>query len=289
MCAASTRRTPLLDAALPPEVAACLAPLERLHLEAALRMNREPIKGFWTLCQRYLGAIGIRLVTRNVVRDFGFEHVRRAYATGAMLLVANHRTYFDMFFVSSLLHRRLRGRKRLYFPIHGSYYYQSVAGILLNQVFGFWSMFPPLFANPAHGPSDRFALDLLCELSAQGPGTILGIHPEGGRNRNPDPYSYMRFKPGAGKIIHAARPIVIPTFIAGIDNHIGRQVLRNWSGGEPVRVWFGAPVDLSAYYRLPPKGSTYKQITDDVMAQVIALGEEDRIWRTRDTRLETRD
>lgn len=275
------RKQQLIDAPLPAEVVACLAPLERLHFEIALRMNREPAKAFWTLCQRYLGAIGIRLVTRNVVRDFGFDHVLEAYERGAVLFVANHRSYFDMFVVSSLLHRRLRGRKRLYFPIHGSYYYQSIAGLALNQWFGFWSMFPPLFAKASHATSDRYALELLTQLCAQGRGTILGVHPEGGRNRNPDPYSYMRFQPGVGKIIHAARPIVIPTFIAGLDNHIGRQVLRNWKGGETVRVHFGAPVDLTAHYALPAKGGTYKQITDDVMARVAALGMEDRSGRDR--------
>jgi 1-acyl-sn-glycerol-3-phosphate acyltransferase len=269
----------LIDQPLPPDVVACLAPIERLHFNVALRMNREPIKGFWTLCQRYLGAIAIRLVTRNVVRDFGFEHVRRAYEQGSVLLVANHRSYFDMFIVSSLLHRRLEGRKRLYFPIHGTYYYQSIAGMALNQVFAFWSMFPPLFARASRAPSDRYALELLTELCAQGRGTVLGIHPEGGRNTNPDPYSYMRFQPGAGRIIYAARPVVIPTFIVGLDNHVGRQVLRNWRGGEAVRVRFGEPVDLAAFYALPAKGGTYKQITDEVMARVKALGEEDRAWK----------
>lgn len=268
----------LINERLPADVAECLAPLERLHVNIALRMNREPVKAFWTFCQRYLGALGIRLVTRNLVKDFGFENVRAAHEQGALLLVANHRTYFDLFVVSSLLHRRLPGRKRLYFPIHGSYYYQSIVGIVLNQLFAFWSMFPPLFADPRRSASDRYALELLSQLCAQGRGTIMGIHPEGGRNRNPDPYSYMRFQPGTGKIIHTARPVVIPTFIAGLENHVGRQIVRNWTGGENVRVWFGEPVDLTEHYALPPKGSTYKRITDDVMARVADLGNRDREW-----------
>ena len=253
-----------------------LAPLERLHVEVALRMNREPFKAWWTWCQRYVGALAVRLVTRNLVRDHGFAHVETAFRQGSILFVANHRTYFDMFIVSSLLHRRLAGRKRLYFPVVGQYYYQSLGGMALNQLVAFWSMFPPLFALPTHGVADRYALELLSDLSARGPGTVLGIHPEGGRNLDPDPYSYRRFQPGAGKIIHAARPIVIPVFLAGLHPDIRVQVGRNWKGGEAVRVWFGAPVDLSAHYALPPKGSTYKQIVDDVMDRVRALGEQDR-------------
>ena len=73
-----------------------------------------------------------------------------------------------------------------------------MVGLLLNQVAASWSMFPPLFALPTHAVTDRYALDLLCDLCARGPGTILGIHPEGGRNLSPDPYSFMRCQPGAG-------------------------------------------------------------------------------------------
>ncbi|MGQ0646196.1 MAG: lysophospholipid acyltransferase family protein [Gemmatimonadaceae bacterium] len=265
-----------ISRAVPAELRSTLTPLERLHLDVALRMNREPFKGFWTQCQRFIGALAVRFLTRNVVRDHGFAHVADAFRRGAILFVANHRTYFDMFIVSSLVHRRLPGRKRLFFPVIGQYYYQSLGGMALNQLFAFWSMFPPLFALPSHADVDRYALDLLCDLCARGPGYVLGIHPEGGRNLDPDPYSFMRFQPGAGRIIHAARPIVIPVFLAGMHTNVGVQVRRNWSGGEPVRVWFGAPVDLDAHYALPAKGSTYKRIVDDVMERVRALGEEDR-------------
>lgn len=269
-----TRR--LIDAPLPDEVRAILTLLERANLEVALRMNREPAKALWTQVQRVVGAGFVRLFTRNVVRDYGFEHLREAWQQGSVLLVANHRTHFDMFVVSSLIHRRLPGRKRLYFPVLGQYYYQSLGGMALNQVFASWSMFPPLFALPTHAAVDRYSLDVLSELCARGPGTILGIHPEGGRNLNPDPWSLMRCQPGTGRIIHVARPIVIPVFITGLHPHLPTQLRRNWTGGEPARVRFGAPVDLAAHFAMPPKGSTYKRIVDDVMAQVQQLGDVDR-------------
>jgi 1-acyl-sn-glycerol-3-phosphate acyltransferase len=269
-------RSDRLASGLPDEVKQQLRPIERLHLEVALRMNREPMKAFWTLCQRYIGAFAVRLLTRNLVTVRGFEHVEASFRRGAILFVANHRTYFDLFVVASLVHRRLPGRKRLFFPVLGQYYYQSVVGMVLNQAAAFWSMFPPLFALPSHAASDRYALEILADLCARGAGHVLGIHPEGGRNLDPDPYSYLRFQPGAGRIIHVARPIVIPVFITGMDTNVREQVRRNWRGGEPVRVWFGTPVDLDEHYALPPKGSTYKRIVDAVMDRVKALGEEDR-------------
>lgn len=265
----------LLEAPIPPEVAAVLSPIERLHFSLALRMNREPAKGLWTLWQRWLGTALVRLASHGLVRDFGFEHVEESCRRGAVLFVANHRTYLDMFVVSSLIHRRLTGRKRLYFPIMG-YYYQRVAGLFYNQALAAWSMFPPLFAAPTHAISDRYALDLLCALCRRGPGTILGIHPEGRRNLNPDPYSLVKVQPGTGRIIHAARPIVIPVFIAGLHANVFRQMGRVFTRSEPVRVHFGAPVDLAPYDALPAKGSTYKAIVDDVMGQVMQLAERDR-------------
>jgi 1-acyl-sn-glycerol-3-phosphate acyltransferase len=239
-------------------------------------MNREPVKAFWTWCQSAIGASWIALATGKGLQVEGLQHVREAFPRGPLLMVANHRSYFDMFVVSSLLHRELPGRKRLYFPVVGQYYYQSLVGIALNQFAAFWSMYPPLFALPTHGASDRYALEVLVELCQRGPGQILGIHPEGGRNRDPDPYSLMRCQPGTGKIIHAARPIVIPTFIAGLGNDLVQQVRRNWRGDEPIRVWFDAPVALDEALALPGKGSTYKQITDLVMARVRVLAERDR-------------
>lgn len=277
--------TRLIDQPIPPDVRATLAPLERLHFEVARRMNREPWKGIWTWCQRVMGATWIAAVTGRLLQVEGLEHVREAYPRGPLLLVANHRSYFDMFVVSSLLHRVLPGKKRLTFPVTGQYYYQSLGGMALNQFAAFWSMFPPLFALPGRTVSDRYSLELLVELCQRGPGQILGIHPEGGRNRGPDPYSFLRCQPGTGKIIHAARPIVIPCFIAGLDNSVVEQVRRNWSGGEPVRIWFDAPIALDEQLALPGKGSTYKQITETVMARVQALGERDRARHARSAAL----
>ena len=104
----------------------------------------------------------------------------------------------------------------------------------------------------------------------------MGIHPEGGRNTNPDPYSLRRLQPGVGRIIHAARPHVIPVFINGLGNSVPGIVAQNLRPGHPIRIWFGAELDLGRWLALPVKGSTYKQITEDVMEGVMELGELDR-------------
>ena len=262
--------------ATPQELLKTLAPLERLHYRAAWRFNQEPFKGIAEVLQYTMGAIFIRSVTARRTCVYGMEHVQGATLDRPLLLVANHRSYFDMFVVSSEIYRQTGVRRHLYFPIMGTHYYQSLTGMLINSTIGFWTMFPPLFAKVTHKEIDRHSLETLVGLSSEGQGTMIGIHPEGGRNTNPDPYTFRRVQPGTGRIIHAGRPTVIPVFIVGLENTLWDQIAANWRGTSPIRIHFGPPVDLTDMYGLPSKGSTYKTITDYVMDRVRDLMEQDR-------------
>jgi len=265
--------------ALPPAPKALLqtlAPLERLHYRAAWRFNQEPFKRFMARMQYTLGSIFIRSVTARRTKVYGIEHVACSSLDRPLLLVANHRSYFDMFVISSEIFRHTHVRRHLYFPIMGTHYYQSLTGMLINATVGFWTMFPPLFAKASHKEIDRHSMETIVELCSQGEQTMIGIHPEGGRNTDPDPYTFRRVQPGTGRIIHAARPQVIPVFIVGLENTVWDQVAANWRSPTPIRIHFGAPLDFSDLYDLPPKGSTYKTITDFVMERVRDLMEQDR-------------
>lgn len=258
------------------EALAALAPFERRAFTLVERMNRGAWKELWVFCQRHINARWIGMLSRPQLEVCGFEHVERTTATRPLLLVANHRSNFDMIVVTEVLFRRLDRPVRINFPIRGRGYYQNVTGLLLNFVAGFWAMYPPLFALSSHAVFDRYALDLLIAMCREGQGAVIGIHPEGGRNRDSDPYSFRKFQPGTGRIIHAARPQVIPVFIAGLSNSFTGQVANLWRKGEPIRVHFGAEPDLSELLSLPAKGSTYKAITERVMDDVRLLGEQDR-------------
>jgi 1-acyl-sn-glycerol-3-phosphate acyltransferase len=250
--------------------------LERGHYRLAHRMNQGAWKGFWSVCQRSVGAWWTGVITRRITEVHGVDHLRRTPRDRPLLLVANHRSYFDMYVVASALFRVTGWRMRLFFPVRGRYYYQSVGGLLLNGVAGFWSMFPPLFATGRHQAIDRYSLELLIALCTEGPSHVIGIHPEGGRNTAPDPYSLRRLQPGVGRIVHAARPRVIPVFIAGLGNSVPGIIAQNVRRADPIRIWFGAELDLSPLLALPAKGSTYKRITEHVMDVVMQLGELDR-------------
>lgn len=275
-----------------PQELAALSKFELFAFRLTRRMNGGRWKRFWTFCQRVFGAGWIQLATYNLVRVYGLESVEAAQRERPLLLVANHRSFFDMYVVSTVLFRRTRWRKQLFFPVRGRFFYDSIGGLLVNFVMGWWSMFPPFFAggdNPKleKREFDKFSMRLLAEMCRVGAGNVIGFHPEGTRNKTEDPYSYLRPQPGIGKLIREARPQVIPVFIAGLGNDLAHQVLGNWRGGEPIRVRFGPAIDFSQFYDRRDSVRTYKEIADFAMSKIAELGEQDRAERALEAKQST--
>ncbi|MDT5269656.1 MAG: 1-acyl-sn-glycerol-3-phosphate acyltransferase [Acidobacteriota bacterium] len=286
MDATAEKNNPTETTALVPtaEELAVLSLFERFAFRLTWRMNRGPLKRFWTFCQQTLGAGWIQVSTYNLMHVSGLEHVEAVSHERPILLVANHRSFFDMYVVSTVLFRRTSWRKQLFFPVRGRFFYDSFAGLLVNLVMGWWSMFPPFFAggdNPKteQREFDKFSMRLLASLAREGAGNVIGFHPEGTRNKNADPYTYLRPKPGVGRLIKDARPQVVPVFVAGLSNDLPKQVLGNWRGGEKVRVRFGPALELSDFYDRRDSVRTYKEIADFVMSKIAELGEQDRAER----------
>ncbi|HYY56161.1 MAG TPA: lysophospholipid acyltransferase family protein [Pyrinomonadaceae bacterium] len=259
-----------------PEELAVLSRMERFAFRLVHRMNKGGWKRFWTWCQCRIGAGWIHLATYNLMRVYGLEHVDAASHASPILLVANHRSFFDMYTVSALLFRRTSWPKRLFFPVRSRFFYESPLGLVVNMLMGWWSMYPPIFAASEKRLFDKYSVRRLAQLCHSGAGHIIGFHPEGTRNRSRDPYSYLRAQPGVGKLIKDAAPQVIPVFIAGLGNNLPRQILGNWTGGEPIRIHFGAPLDFAPYLAKKDHVRTYKEIADFVMSKIAELGEADR-------------
>ncbi|PWT87660.1 MAG: hypothetical protein C5B55_14420 [Blastocatellia bacterium] len=263
------------------EEAGVLSPFERFSFRLVQRMNRGAWKRFWTWCQSTLGAGWIHLSTYNIMNVYGLENVEDASHDKPILLVANHRSFFDMYAVSTVLFRNTSWRKQLYFPVRGRFFYQSPVGLFVNLVMGWWSMYPPFFATgdhpiPEKRAFDKFSFRLLADLAREGAGNVIGFHPEGTRNKSSDPYSFLRAQPGVGKLIMDAKPQVIPVFIAGLCNSLPKQVVRNWNREEVIRIYFGPQVDLTDHLQRGDRLRTHKEIADFVMTKIAELAEEDK-------------
>jgi 1-acyl-sn-glycerol-3-phosphate acyltransferase len=271
-----------------PEELAALNWFERFAFRFVRRMNQGKWKRFWTWCQKTMGAGWIHLSTYNLMQVYGLENVQAASHQRPILLVANHRSFFDMYTVSTVLFRQTNWRKQLFFPVRGRFFYQTPLGMFVNLVMGWWSMYPPFFASgenplPEKRGFDKFSFRLLTSLAREGAGNVIGFHPEGTRNKNADPYSYLPAQPGVGKLIKDAAPQVIPVFIAGLGNDLPKQVSGNWTGGDKIRIYFGPQLDLSPYLEKRDHMRTYKEISEFVMSKIAELGEQDRAsYRSQD-------
>lgn len=256
-----------------------LSSIEKIGFRLTHRMNRGAWKRFWTFCQRHVGSLWIYLATYNLMNVFGLENVEKTEVDKPLLLVANHRSFFDMYTVSSVIFRRAKRPVTLFFPVRAKFFYDSPLGWLVNLVMSWWAMYPPFFREEKEVKKrefDKYSLRRLIQICAEGDGHVIGFHPEGKRNLNDNPYEFLSAQTGIGKVIMAAQPQVIPVFIAGLGNDLPKQILGNWRGGEKVRIWFGAPVDLSGFYEKGDRLRTHKEIADFLMRKIGELAKCDK-------------
>lgn len=256
-----------------------LGTTEKIGFRLTHRMNQGRWKRFWTFCQRHIGSLWIFLATYNLMHVFDIENLEKTDVEKPVLLVANHRSFFDLYTVSSVIFRRTKRPVKLFFPVRGKFFYTSPVGWFVNLVMGWWAMYPPFFRESKEAEKrefDKFSMRKLSQLASVGKGHLIGFHPEGKRNLNNDPYEFLPAQPGIGSLIMKARPQVVPVFIAGLGNDLPKQVLGNWTGGEKVRIWFGEPIDLSGFYEKNDRLRTHKEIADFLMLKIGELGEKDK-------------
>jgi 1-acyl-sn-glycerol-3-phosphate acyltransferase len=250
-----------------------LTPFERRAFRLARHMNQGRWKRFWCFCDREIGARWINTVVGRRVRIYGLEHIEAAARDRPLVLAANHRSFFDMYVVMAQLFRRTSGWREIYFPVRGRFFYQTAFGVFLNMFAAWWAMYPPFFLTPAKRRFDQYAMGLLAAICREGAGRLVGFHPEGTRNKNPDPYSYLPAQPGIGRLVLEARPQVAPVFVAGLSSNFAHEIGSMWADDKPIRLHFGAVLDYTA---APPDGATPRAIADDIMRRVRLLGEADR-------------
>jgi len=281
------------DALLPTrEEISVLAHNERFGFWLTHRMNLGVMKRLMTFFQRHIGSLWIYLATYNLMNVFGIEFVERSDAERPLILVANHRSFFDMYTVSSVLFRRTKRPMTLFFPVRAKFFYDNPAGWFVNLVMGWFSMYPPFFREARDARKrefDKYSMRRLIQLCTYGRGHIIGFHPEGKRNLEGGPYDMLPAQPGIGKVIYAARPQVIPIFIAGLGNDLPKQILGNWKSGEKVRIRFGEPIDLEVFYERADRLRTHKEIADHLMQKIADLGREDASWVVKNAMLQGRE
>jgi 1-acyl-sn-glycerol-3-phosphate acyltransferase len=228
--------------------------------------------------QRVVGATWIHHFTKHLRHVHGLERLPALDPAESYIVVANHRSFFDLYVITADLVRRGLAH-RIVFPVRSSFFYTTLTGLFVNGVMSFFAMYPPIFRDRKQLTLNPLSLSELGFLLRRG-GTFAGLHPEGARKKDDDPYTFLPAQRGVGKVIHEARVTVIPVFVNGLINDLARQVRSNFDGtGRDIHVVFGAPIDFSDLYAERGTPKVHQAIADRALAAIAALGAEEREHR----------
>lgn len=210
----------------------------------------------------------------------GLENLASYGKNDSILLVANHRSFFDFFTITALLYWRTKLTKRIFFPVRQNFFYDHPLGPAVNFAMSGMRMFPPVMRDKDKRAFNAYSVARCVEeLNRTDIGTVLGIHPEGTRNKGDDPYAFLPAQPGVGRIaLGATRAHVIPVFVLGMGQSIPGEWRMNWLAphDHPVDVHFGKPIDFSD---LRPKANmltTQKRAADRCLDAIKALADSQR-------------
>lgn len=257
-----------------------LAPLERVSFEIADFCVRSPftfVSKVWN--SAFMGGLIYSCGSRRFdVR--GLENLAPYGKNDSILLVANHRSFFDFFTIAALVYWRTNLTKRIFFPVRQNFFYDHPAGPVVNAVMSGMRMFPPVMRDREKRPFNNYSVArCVAELNRTDVGTVLGIHPEGTRNKGDDPYALLPAQPGVGRIaLGATRAHVIPVFALGMGQSIAAEMKKNALHADetPIDVLFGKPIDFTD---LRPKANmltAQKKAADRCLDAIKALAGEQR-------------
>lgn len=213
----------------------------------------------------------------------GLDEISRLRPRRGVMLAANHRSYFDFYAVTTLLFAGpTPWAQRLYFPVRSKFFYDSLGGAFLNFLVGGGAMYPPIYREGARAARNKLAVRMLVD-TLQRSGSMVGMHPEGGRARLPDPYQMLPAQPGSGQIALLAQPTIIPVFINGLSNSLAYEMSASWKKGirriNPCICLFGAPLDYTDLSGKTPRPSLYNIMANRIRDNILLLGARERELR----------
>ena len=244
---------------------------ERFAFRAMRWANASPLCYLW---QRYFILPFVGSIVSRRLTYVGLDRVQKLPPDASILLVANHRTFFDQFVLGWILWRRAGLTQRLNFPVRATFFYENPAGLAVCLLMSGGTMFPPFFRKTEKKAFNKYALGILLE-KLKTPGQIVGFHPEGKRNKGDNPYELLPAQPGGGELALKARPTVVPAFITGLSNSLWREI----RGKTSVIAVFGDPVELPQIEG-ETRLSHHKKTADLLTERIAGLFEEEKKLRS---------
>jgi 1-acyl-sn-glycerol-3-phosphate acyltransferase len=195
--------------------------------------------------------VGLFFRLRCHVRIEGSEHIP---TQGGVVLVSNHISAFDTILLPySIL--ATQGLQIVWAPAKAELFSTRLIGGVLTS----FGAFPV-----RRGQHDRQAMRrMMAHMRTE----KLMLFPEG--TRSPDG-RLQAGKRTVGRLIYAARPVVIPVAVMGTER-ILPQVRSLFQGRVPVTIRYGPPLALQHYYALPDTKATAVAIVQEVMGAIASL------------------
>jgi 1-acyl-sn-glycerol-3-phosphate acyltransferase len=212
------------------------------------------------------------------IRLHGLDRLARYDERDSILLVANHRSFFDFYVVSAVLYWRTPLSRRMFFPVRSTFFYDHPLGPFVNAAMSGMRMFPPIMRDKERAAFNLFSVERAIE-ELEMPGTIMGLHPEGTRNKGDDPYTFLPAQSGVGRIaLDAARASIVPVFVHGMSSSLGTELRRNWGAPSEhvIDVMFGPAIDLSDLRASKARAASLKRAANRCLDGIKALAEEHR-------------
>lgn len=251
---------------------------ERLIVPAFDAINSiEWMKRASQLITRHISKNWMTFVTRNRWELHGLEPLARLQPKRGVLLVANHRTFWDMFVASAILYHHVGWMEKIVFPVRADFFYTNPLGALVNLSMAGCGMWPPVFRDDRKPLLNPTAVTQMSWILAR-EGTVLGMHPEGTRNKGEDPYTFLPARPGVGYLIRDAHPdtMIVPYFLGGMTGDLLGEIRRNFKPegqrGPNFRLWFGDPIRVADLDRDKPA----RDLSQDMLDVVHGLAMRDK-------------
>ncbi len=227
----------------------------------------------------------VRFVLERRMLVEGLAELRDLEPPRGVLLVSNHRSFFDQYAaLMTVWTYGARWGRDLNFPVRADFFYDNPTGLFLNYFVAGGAMYPPVYRDSTRQALNAKSLECIVELLGT-PGNLVGVHPEGTRGKGPDPYQLLPAQPGVGKMALLGRPTVIPLFINGLSNDFVADVRTNFKASgrrvQPLIVVFGQPIDYADLLAEKPRPTLYKKAADRFMREVARLGVRERALRVQ--------
>ncbi len=180
--------------------------------------------------------------------------------SGPVILASNHLSFADSLVIPISLTRKVAFlAKSDYFEGPG------IKGALMKAWFNGIGMLP------VDRDDTKAAIESLnIALEVLGRGEAFGIYPEGTRSRDGRLY---RGRTGVAHLALTAGCPVVPVGLQGTENlqPVGSTLPRL----APVRIAFGAPIEVAERFAGVPLGKARRVVTDEIMASIEQLSGQD--------------